>query len=385
MQRLLLALQCACLAFASAPAIVPGKAFDRFITIWLENQDYAKVVLDQSIADLKRSGILLTRYYAHTHPSQPNYLAAIGGDYFGLDHDDSVRIPENVATVADLLEAKNISWAGYFEDLPSPGYMGNYSDSPSSNGTWSYVRKHNPFVSYDSITMDGERLLRLDSFDAFHRAFNTRSVPQFVFMSPNMWNDGHNSSLQTATVWSHEFLRPLLADKAFDERTLIMLTYDESEDYSQPNHIVTLLLGTAVPPALKGSQDDTFYTHYSILSTLQANWGLHNLGRYDVGANVLKFVADATGYTKNRDPENASSVNNSVSYPGLFNGDPKKRVPIPVPNTKLVGAGGLPILPSIEAAYSGTEKWQTPYDGSGKVFDGGRNLPVYAAPAPNPP
>ncbi len=186
MRRLLLFLLCACLQVATATAaaaIVPGKAFERFITIWLENQvrfltffplrpshpplcyvallvictrrprpfppsslttiqDFAKVAVDASIVDLKREGILLTRYYAQTHPSQPNYLAAVGGDYFGLNHDDWVRLPENVATVADLLEDKDVSWAGYFEDMPSPGYMGNHSDGSTGNGGWDYVRKH---------------------------------------------------------------------------------------------------------------------------------------------------------------------------------------------------------------------------------------------------
>jgi hypothetical protein len=239
-------------------------------------------------------------------------------------------------------------------------------------------------VTYDSVTNVGERLLNLESFDTFQRTFAAKKVPEFVFMTPNMMNDGHNTTLDYATKWSHKFLQPLLAEQAFDERTLIALTYDESETYSEPNHIVTLLLGNAIPPALKGTEDDTFYTHYSILSTLQANWGLHNLGRYDVGANVFKFVADKVGYTANKDPENLPTVNNSVSYPGILNDDPTRRLPIPVPNMKLVGASGLGILPAIEAAWSGTQTRQTPYDGSGKVFDGDRNPPVYNTPAGTP-
>jgi hypothetical protein len=240
-------------------------------------------------------------------------------------------------------------------------------------------------VSYDSITMNGERLLNLLSFADFERAFAARAVPQFVFMTPNMMNDGHNTTLDFATAWSHKFLQPLLEDGAFDERTLIALTYDESETYSEPNHIVTLLLGSAIPPSLKGTQDDTFYTHYSILSTVEANWGLHNLGRYDVGANVFQFVADLAGYTENKDPENAATVNNSVSYPGMLNNDPAKLLPIPVPNTKLRGAGGLPVLPSIEIAWSGSLGSPTPYDGSGRVCDGDKNLPIYNSPGASLP
>ncbi|KAK4228920.1 putative acid phosphatase [Podospora fimiseda] len=386
----ILPLGCACLevAFASAAAgLVPGKAFDRLITIWLENQDYSKTILDASITDLARRGILLTSFYAHTHPSQPNYLAAISGDYFGNDHDDMVHIPKNVSTVVDLLETKRISWAGYFEDYPSPGYMGNYSKGSSGDDSWDYVRKHNPFVSFESVFTEGERLLQLQSFRDFQRTFKAKLVPQFVFMTPNMNNDGHNTSLKYATDWSYKFLKPLLDDKAFDEKTLIMLTFDESEDYSKPNQIVTLLLGSAVPKALKGTQDDTFYTHYSMLSTIQNNWGLPHLGRYDVGANVFKFVAEQTKYKKNRDPVNRKEVNSSVSYPGLLHSDPAKVLPIPIPNSKLIGAGGRPILDSIKSTWASAFKgdWQTPYDGSGKVFDGDEHLPEYKTAAANRP
>jgi hypothetical protein len=39
--------------------------------------------------------------------------------------------------------------------------------------------------------------------------------------------------------------------------------------------------GGAVPAKLHGTTDDTLYTHYSTLSTVQANWGLKSLGRGD--------------------------------------------------------------------------------------------------------
>ncbi|KAK1761194.1 putative acid phosphatase [Echria macrotheca] len=370
-----------CLGLADAK-IVPGKGFDRFITIWLENQDYAKVVVDESIKDLKKQGILLTRYYAHTHPSQPNYVASIGGDYFGMNHDEMARIPTNVSTVVDLLESREISWAGYFENLPGPGFMGNYSDGPTGGGTWDYVRKHNPFVTYDSVTSDGERLLCLLSFDDFQRAFRAKQVPQFVFMTPNMMNDGHNTTLKVAADWSHKFLQPLLAEKAFDEKTLIMLTYDESETYEEPNHIVTLLLGSAIPEKLRGTEDNTFYTHYSMLSTLEYNWGLPHLGRYDVGANVFQYVADMGGYKKNKDPANLGTINNSVSYPGFLHNDTSQFMPVPSPNLKLVGASGLGILDVVAKTWPATKDATTPYDGSGNVYDA-ETLPVYSAPAAN--
>ncbi|KAM0815311.1 putative Acid phosphatase [Seiridium cardinale] len=355
-------------------AIVPGKAFDRFISIWLENQDFAKVIKDPDFADLKRYGISQTRYYAHTHPSQPNYLASVAGDYFGLNHDDVVRIPKNVSTIVDLLEDKGISWGGYFEGNPGPGYMA--AGSYAVDGTWDYVRKHNHFVSFDSVNKDGSRLAKLLSFQDFKRHFTAGTLPQFIMMSPDMNNDGHNTTLEYATKWAHEFLLPLITDSAFAESTVIQLTYDESEDYEKPNQIVSLLLGNGIPKGKEGTEDKDFYTHYSVLATVENNWDLPNLGRYDVGANVFKFVADTTGYV-NKDPENAASVDNSISYAGILNNETTPETELPRPNLKLTGAGGQPILESIRKAWQAEEFKKSPYDGSGKVFDGDKNLPDY--------
>jgi acid phosphatase len=89
---------------------------------------------------IQRQGITLTNYNGVTHPSQPNYVASVGGDNFGLDSDNEVMIPANVSTIVDLLEAKGISWGEYLEDIPSDGYTG--SAKTNSKGANDYVRKH---------------------------------------------------------------------------------------------------------------------------------------------------------------------------------------------------------------------------------------------------
>lgn len=241
-----------------------------------------------------------------------------------------------------------------------------------------------PYVSFDSITHNGSRLWSLGSFDDFTRDLAASEIPQFVFMSPNMLNDGHNTTLSYATAWAHSFLQPLLTDTVFsDGKTLILLTYDESEDYAQPNKIASLLLGNAVPEALKGTEDDTFYTHYSILASVEHNWALPNLGRYDVGANVWKFQADAAGYVNNGDPDTLAGINSSLSYPGFLNNNAGQWLPIPPPNLKLVGAGGQGVLDQVVFKWRAAENDQSPYDGVGEPFDGGKWLPEYAPQVSN--
>ena len=88
-------------------------------------------------------------------------------------------------------------------------------------------------------------------------------------------------------LWRHplEFwLVPLLNDTRFiTNRTLLLLTFDETETYTENNRVFTVLLGGegVIPKNLTGTTDSTYYTHYSPLSTVQANWGLGSLGRGD--------------------------------------------------------------------------------------------------------
>lgn len=217
----------------------------------------------------------------------------------------------------------------------------------------------------------GERMALTQSLDSLRRDLAHEALPQYMHISPNMLNDGHNTSFEFAADWSLSFLEPLLANEYFMKDTLILLTYDESETYSKPNHIVSLLLGGAIPDELKGTTDGSFYTHYSILSTLQNNWGLSNLGRFDVGANVFEFVAEKTGWKENHPltPEEHAKVDLSVSYGGLLNNDPNMRREIPPPNFGLVGAGGKGVLDAVKQAWNTEKDAPTPYDGHGRVWE----------------
>lgn len=73
---------------------------------------------------MAKQGITLENYFAQTHPSEPNYVASHGGDYFGMDNDNLNYIDANISTITDLLEAKGIAWGEYQEDMPYTGFEG---------------------------------------------------------------------------------------------------------------------------------------------------------------------------------------------------------------------------------------------------------------------
>ncbi len=101
------------------------------------------------MAWVAKQGITLSNYHAVTHPSQPNYMASIGGDYLSMQHDEFTQVDKNVSTVIDLLEDKGISWGHYQEDMPYSGFEG-MAYVNQKNGKNDYVRKHNPAVSYNA-------------------------------------------------------------------------------------------------------------------------------------------------------------------------------------------------------------------------------------------
>ena len=55
--------------------------------------------------------------------------------------------------------------------------------------------------------------------------------------------------------------------------------------------VTLLLLGGAVPESARGTTDSTYYTHYSLLSTVEANWGLGSLGRGDTNKYVSRSLS----------------------------------------------------------------------------------------------
>lgn len=317
---------------SSPTSHVKGKAFDRLAIIWLENTDYTLAAGDPNLTWLAKKGITLSNQFAVTHPSEPNYVAAIGGDYFGMNNDNMNFFDRNVSTIMDLLDAKDISWGEYQEDMPYSGFegMGYVNQKTGKND---YVRKHNPAVIYNSVTQDSDRLSRTKNLTMFFSDLKDNKLPQWMFITPNMTSDGHDSSVTVAGTWTRNFLEPLLDDKNFMQNTLVLVTFDENSSYRQQNRIFGILLGDAVPEHLVGTEDKSFYNHYSEIASASANWDLHTLGRWDVGANVWQVVADKTG-DKIREWSGAVPLSQryfNQSYGGVVNSKPNGSV-YPKPN-----------------------------------------------------
>jgi acid phosphatase len=138
----------------------------------------------------------------------------VAGDYFGLNDDDHLEVPSNVSTIVDLLEAKGISWGSYQEDMPYTGFTGDSYPNPVTKANM-YMRKHNPLVIFNSVAQNPDRLGRIKNFTLFDEDLKNQTLPQWSFITPNMTNDGHDTSVTVAGAWTRSFVEPLLDNEYF--------------------------------------------------------------------------------------------------------------------------------------------------------------------------
>ncbi|KIS66061.1 uncharacterized protein UMAG_05803 [Mycosarcoma maydis] len=338
--------------------VVPGKAFDRIIQIWLENTDFEAAISTPALQALLPDGVLFDNYYAVTHPSEPNYIASVAGDFFGLGDDTFNHIPLNITTAFDLLDdggknGKPISYACYQENMPYDGFTGfNYSSknyvTPGAPDYTYYVRKHNPCAIMDYISSNQSRAIYNRNFNDLAADIGNDVMPQWNFITPNMVNDGHDTTAAFFSNWTSYFLTPMLKEPKFNNnRTLVLLTFDENDSYSAANRIFTIALGGAVPSSLKNTTDHTYMTHYSALSSIEANWNLKSLGRGDTNktmANVFPFWAELFGYQNTQvDDADIPMTNLTGIYAGPLSGTANTLFYAPV-DVKVIGAGGQPVL-----------------------------------------
>jgi len=265
--------------------LVPN--FDHIVIIMFENKEFGTVIgnpLMPNYNKLAREYTLLTQYYAVRHPSLPNYIALMGGDTFGIDSNCSDCFID-APSLPDLIEASGRTWKTYQEDMPGPCYLGD---------THLYVQKHNPFIYFNPIRLDTARCERsILPLTALQTDIETASLPNFIFITPNLCNDAHDCPLDVADAWLTELLGRLVpALDTTGESYLLVMMFEEG----QGNHSccgLPLEAGGRVPvvfysPLVKnGFEDPTPYTHYSLLKTISTAWSLPLLGHAAEDNNVL--------------------------------------------------------------------------------------------------
>jgi len=251
----------------SPSAAVPR--FDHIVVVVLENHAFSQIIGRSNapyLNSLADRGAVLTRSYAITYPSQPNYLAMFSGSTQGLT-DNSCPHDFTGPNLAAALLAAGHSFIGYSEDLPAVGFTG------CSSGA--YARKHNPWVNFGALPKTVNQPMTAFPQDL------TR-LPTVSFVIPNLDNDMHDGTVAQGDRWLRAHLSAY-AEWSTAHNSLLIITADE-DDKSHGNRIATLFVGAHVRPGRYSVRID----HYGVLATVLAS---HRLPPFGQAARAAPLTA----------------------------------------------------------------------------------------------
>lgn len=271
------------LAAARPAAAAPARpAIGHVFVIVLENKGFADTFGPHSRAPyfartLTKRGVLLTQYFGTAHYSLGNYLAMISGQGGTPETRDDCEVfadfvssgttpdgqaigrgcvyPATVHTLPDELAAVHKRWRGYLQDMGNDrqresATCGNPklgADDPTQRAEPpsaavpkgdQYAARHNPFVYFHSL-IDGpacaENVVSLEQLPADLAA--RERTPEFVFISPNLCDDGHDApcvdgkpgGLVSADAFLKEWVPRILASPAYRHDGLLVITFDEGD------------------------------------------------------------------------------------------------------------------------------------------------------------
>jgi hypothetical protein len=265
------------LLFVPFLVLADTSAFKKVTLVIFENANYGDVIHLPFFNKLAKEGALLKNFHAERHPSQPNYIALISGDTYGCKDDDNIDI--RAPNITDLLEARGRTWKVYAESYPGGCFKGK------SSGT--YVRKHNPFISFKSVQNSPTKCDQIVEASVFKKDITNGSLPDYSFYIPDMNNDGHDTSAKYADRWYGKTFGPLLSEPKFMDGMLLVTTFDESSLFELTNHIYTSFYGSGVKT---GTISKKFYNHYNILRTIEEAFGLGTMAKGDGPAALIDDI-----------------------------------------------------------------------------------------------
>ena len=222
---------------------------------------------------------LATDYRAVAHPSEPNYLALFSGSTQGVT-DDGVH---NIAAgnLADQLDAAGRTWRVFAQNVP-PGCFQGYSASGGPDGPGTYARKHEPAISFTSISGNAARCANITDFAHFDPA-----SADYELIIPNMCNDMHDCGVAQGDRFLAGFVPRILDSAAWQRGGVLFITWDEGSG-SEP--VATLVIAPGVPAGFRSSVP---HDHYSLLRTIEDAWGLPCLAHACSANAMAEFFRSA--------------------------------------------------------------------------------------------
>ena len=236
------------------------------------------------------------------HPSEPNYLWLEAGDNLGVLNDNAPSSNHKAVTdhLVTLLEAANVSWRSYQEDIAD--------GACPLTATGNYAPKHNPMVFFDDVIDYGSSganplaprcLEHVKPLSKLATDLTAGTAARYNFITPNQCNDMHTSCAPTSNEirqgddWLALWVPKILASPQYQQGGALFITWDEAEAGSLECVIGNCPIGMIVlsPLGKTGNYaSGVALDHSSTLKTMQEIFRVTPLLRHagDSGVNDLR-------------------------------------------------------------------------------------------------
>ncbi len=222
------------------------------------------------------------------HPSLPNYLWLEAGDNFGVRYDRLPRASHQSTTdhLVTYLENAGLTWKSYQEDITG-------TQCPLTNYKL-YRPKHNPMVYFDDVTDTNNPasaycIAHIRPYRELEIDLQNDTVANYNFITPNACNDMHSCSIRTGDTWLSKEVPKILNSRAYKRGGALFITWDEGLDTSD-GPIGMIVLSPFAKG--KGYSNSIYYTHSSMLRTVQEIFGVTPFLRDAANAEDLSDLFD---------------------------------------------------------------------------------------------
>ena len=269
-----------------------------------ENRSFSQIIGNPAAPQLNQLAstyALATDYFGTSHPSEPNYVAMIGGSDFGIHDDGSYQT--NVVdqpSLASQLEGAGLSWKSYSQSMPYAGFTGTCYPCNASDPSSLYASKHNGFLNFKSVQSNPAEMQKSVPVEQLSADLAQDTAPTFSFIVPDQCHDMHGTNdcpdattnVKVADDYAGQLVNQIMSSTTWrDGQNAIVITFDEGNGTAgccnaNPGggQVYTVVI---TPHGPHGVQYTTPSNHYSMLAAIQRMYRLGCLQNTCDTANVV--------------------------------------------------------------------------------------------------
>jgi len=194
------------------------------------------------LVSLQHTFGVTTHHTATTHPSLPNYLEIAGGSTFGVT-DDAAPGSHPIAGVS-------VFGSALAQGKSARTYNESMTTACQQTSSGNYAVKHNPWAYFlDERTECQANDRPLTSLPG---DITAGTVPNVGMITPNLCNDGHDCSLETADAFLKTWMPQIMNGPDYQSgRLTVVVTFDEGVGTDQT--IQTVVVNPALDGVVVGS------------------------------------------------------------------------------------------------------------------------------------